>query len=141
MQGHPGTNATQPAQAGIPASLQSQIAPSDPAQGGVKPTEAALPAIEPVALSESDARALLVQVVPPAYPHTVALNAQKGSVVVAVLLGRDGSVQDAKFMQGSLSFARSAVDAVKQWRFKPYLMNGRPVSVQTVMTLTFSPPA
>ena len=135
------TSATQPAQQGIPKSLQSQIAPSDPAPGGVKPMEAALPSIEPVNLPESDARALLLEVVPPSYPKTVALNAQRGSVVVAVTLGRDGSVQDAKFLQGSLSFARSAIEAVRQWRFKPYLMNGRAVAVQTVMTLTFSPPA
>ncbi len=135
-------NASPPTpQGGIPSSLQSQMAPSDPAPGGVKPVEAALQAIEPVNLPESEARALLVQVVPPTYPKTVAVNAQRGSVVVAVTLGRDGSVQDAKFMQGSLSFARSAVEAVRQWRFKPYLMNGRAVTVQTVMTLTFSPPA
>jgi periplasmic protein TonB len=135
-------NAASPTpQGGIPSSLQSKMAPSDPAPGGVKPVEAALQAIEPVNLPESEARTLLVQVVPPTYPKTVAVNAQRGSVVVAVTLGRDGSVQDAKFMQGSLSFARSAVEAVRQWRFKPYLMNGRPVTVQTVMTLTFSPPA
>jgi len=141
LQGKANATAPPPANQGIPSSLQSQIAPSDPAPGGVKPAEAALPAIEPVNLPEADARALLVQVVPPAYPHTVALNAQKGSVVVAVLLGRDGSVQDAKFVQGSLSFARSAIDAVRQWRFKPYTVNGRAVTVQTVLTLTFSPPA
>jgi len=40
-------------------------------------------------------------------------------------------------MQGSLAFARSAIDGVKLWKFKPYSMNGRPVSVQTLMTMTF----
>ena len=58
-----------------------------------------------------------------------------------MLIGRDGAVLDAKFLQGSLVFARSAIDAVKQWKFKPYFMNGRPVAVQSLMTLNFKPPA
>jgi periplasmic protein TonB len=48
-------------------------------------------------------------------------------------------VQDAKFVQGSLMFARSAIDGVKRWKFKPYTMNGRPVSVETSLTLKFAP--
>jgi len=60
-------------------------------------------------------------------------------VVLQVLIARDGSVQDAKFMQGSLVFARNAIEAVRQWKFKPYLLNGRPVSVQTQMTVKFKP--
>ena len=51
----------------------------------------------------------------------------------------DGTVQDAKFLQGSLAFARTAIDGVKQWKFKPYLMNGRPASVQTTLTMSFKP--
>jgi protein TonB len=50
-------------------------------------------------------------------------------------------VQDAKFLQGSLMFANTAIEAVKLWRFKPYLLNGRPVSVQSTITLNFKPPA
>jgi outer membrane biosynthesis protein TonB len=48
-------------------------------------------------------------------------------------------VQDAKFLQGSLAFARNAIDGVKQWKFKPYVMNGRQVSVQTNLTVSFQP--
>jgi hypothetical protein len=50
-------------------------------------------------------------------------------------------VQEAKFMQGSLVFARVSIDAVRQWRFRPYSMNGRAVSVQSLITLNFKPPA
>jgi protein TonB len=56
-----------------------------------------------------------------------------------VLVGRDGTIQDAKFLQGSLAFARAAIDGVKRWKFKPYIMNGRPVSVQTTLTIKFPP--
>jgi protein TonB len=78
--------------------------------------------------------------VDPVYPEAAKAGAQRGIVVLQVLVGRDGAVQDAKFTQGSLVFARAAIDAVKQWKFKPYILNGRPVSVQSMITLIFKPP-
>jgi protein TonB len=109
---------------------------SDP--GGNKSPDAAMPSIEPVAIPEAAARNLLVQQPAPAYPESA--KGQFGTVILQVLIGRDGSVQDAKFMQGSLVFARAAIDAVKQWHFQPYTMNGRPVSTVTSLTVAFKPP-
>jgi protein TonB len=126
---------------GIPSSLKSQIASSTPEASGAMPAEAAMSSIEPVTLPESAVRGLLDQPVDPEYPEAAKASGQRGSVVLQVLIGRDGAVQDAKFLQGSLVFARVAIDAVKQWRFKPYSMNGRAVSVQSVITLNFKPPA
>jgi protein TonB len=122
---------------GIPTSLQSQMASSTPEAGGNKPPEAAMASIEPVSVPEAAARSLLQQQPAPAYPESA--KGQSGTVVLQVLIGRDGSVQDAKFMQGSLVFARAAIDAVKQWRFQPYTMNGRHVSVVTSLTVSFKP--
>jgi protein TonB len=127
--------------AGIPSSLKSQIASSTPESSGSKPAEAAMSSIEPVSLSEAAVRELIDQPVDPEYPPAAKANRQRGSVVLQVLIGRDGAVQEAKFLQGSLVFARVAIDAVRQWRFKPYSMNGRAVSVQSVITLSFKPPA
>ncbi|MGB6404246.1 MAG: TonB family protein [Candidatus Sulfotelmatobacter sp.] len=126
---------------GIPSSLKSQIASSTPDASGAMPVEAAMSSIEPVNLPESAAWGLLAQPVDPVYPDAAKASGQKGSVVLQVLIGRDGAVKDAKFLQGSLVFARAAIDAVKQWRFKPYSMNGRAVSVQSIITLNFKPPA
>jgi protein TonB len=117
------------------------MASSTPDASGTKPPEAAMSAIEPVNLPESAARDLLAQAVDPVYPAAAKAGGQPASVVLQVTIGRDGAVQDAKFLQGSLMFARAAIDAVKQWRFKPYSMNGRAVSVQTVISLNFKPPA
>jgi TonB family protein len=113
------------------------MASSTPEAGGNKPPEAAMASIEPVSVPEAAARSLLQQQPAPAYPESA--KGQSGTVVLQVLIGRDGSVQDAKFMQGSLVFARAAIDAVKQWRFQPYTMNGRPVSTVTSMTVSFKP--
>jgi len=122
---------------GIPSSLKSQMASMAPDASGNKPVEAALPSIEPVAIPEATARGLLTAQPAPAYPASA--KGQEGTVVLQVLIGRDGTVQDAKFLQGSLAFARTAIDGVKLWKFKPYLMNERPVSVQTNLTLSFKP--
>jgi periplasmic protein TonB len=97
--------------------------------------------IEPVNLPEAAVRGLLAQGAQPEYPAAAKASGQRGSVVLQVLIGHDGSVQDAKFLQGSFVFARAAIDAVKQWHFKPYSMNGRVVSVQSVITLNFEPAA
>jgi periplasmic protein TonB len=127
--------------AGIPSSLRSQVGSTTPDMSGTKPAETAMASIGPVNLPESAVRQLLAQSVDPEYPAAAKASGQRGSVVLQVLIGLDGSVQDAKFIQGSFIFARGAIDAVKQWHFKPYSMNGQPVSVQSVITLNFQPPA
>jgi len=121
----------------IPSSLKSQMASMTPEASGNKAPETALPSIEPVAVPEAAERGLLMAQPLIAYPGSA--KGQQGTVVLQVLIGRDGTVQDAKFLQGSLAFARNAIDGVRQWTFKPYVMNGRPVSVQTKLTLTFRP--
>ena len=123
--------------AAVPPSLKSDIASMTPEASGNKPVEAALPSIEPVEIPEDTARGLVTEQPAPAYPASA--RGQQGTVVLEVLIGRDGTVQDAKFLQGSLAFARAAIDGVKRWKFKPYVMNGRPVSVQTPLTISFKP--
>jgi periplasmic protein TonB len=121
----------------VPSSLRSQIVTMVPEASGNKPPEAALPSIEPVSISEITARSLLTD--QPAVAYPASAKGQKGTVVLQVLIGRDGTVEDAKFLQGSLAFAKAAIDGAKLWKFKPYMMNGRPVSVQTSLTLSFTP--
>ena len=121
----------------VPSSLKSQMTTMVPDASGNKPVDAALPSIEPVDVPELTERALLTDQPPLAYPANAA--GKQGTVTLQVLIGRDGIVQDAKFLQGSLAFARAAIDNVRQWKFRPYTMNGRPVSVQTNLTLKFTP--
>jgi protein TonB len=125
----------------IPSSLKSQMGSMTPDASGNKPVEAAMSSIEPVSLPESVVWSLLTQAVDPIYPDGAKSSGQKGGVILQLLITRDGTVQEAKFLQGSFVFARAAIDAVKQWHFKPYLLNGRPVSVQSSITLNFKPPA
>lgn len=135
------TKASQPHSApipnNVPSSLTSQLTTMAPDTGGNKPPESAMQSIEPVSVPEAAERSLLTEQSGIDYPANAGN--QQGTVVLQVLIGRDGTVQDAKFMQGSLAFARAAIDGVQQWKFKPYTMNGRAVSVQTLFTLKFKP--
>jgi TonB family protein len=97
---------------------------------------------EPVHLTEDSARALLTQSVNPVYPPEAMAQKLQGPVVLQVAIGRDGSVQDVKLVKGYFVLAKTAIAAVKQWRFKPYSVNGRTLETQTVITINFSyPPA
>jgi TonB family protein len=125
----------------IPNSLRSQAGSMAPDASGTKPEEAAMNSIEPVVLPEAAAWTQLAQKIEPEYPSAAKAAGPRGSVTLQILIGRDGAVQDAKFVQGSLVFARVAIDAVRQWKFKPYVMNGRAVQVQSTITLGFKPPS
>jgi periplasmic protein TonB len=127
----------EPTPGNVPSSLKSQMASMTPDSSGNRAPETAMQSIEPVAVPEAAERALLTE--QPALDYPASGRGQRGTVVLQVLIGRDGSVQDAKFLQGSLAFARSAIDGAKLWKFKPYMMNGRPVSVQTQLTISFKP--
>jgi protein TonB len=56
------------------------------------------------------------------------------------LVGKDGSVQDVRVIGGAAELVQAAVDAVRQWRFQPHLLNGNPVEFETQVTLKFSLP-
>jgi TonB family protein len=136
----------------VPESLRNSQPIGPPVVGTVNPATqfvpvvaplAAIPQVsEPVDLAEQNARALAIRTVDAIYPQEAMSQKLHGPVVLQTLIGRDGSVQDIKIVRGYFLLGRAAAAAVKQWRFKPYLFNGQPVSVRTQITLNFSyPPA
>jgi protein TonB len=103
-------------------------------------TPALLAALEPVALSEDFSRRLLLQRVLPRYPEQAVRARLQGPVVLQAWIGRDGSVQELKLIRGSLLLGQAAYQAVRQWRYQPYLVNGRAVQAQTLVTVDFKLP-
>jgi TonB family protein len=96
--------------------------------------------LEPVSVSEDLAQKLLLQRVQPSYPEQAIRAGLQGPVILQALIGRDGSIRDLKLVQGSFFLGRAAYNAVKQWRYHPYLLNGRPVEAQTYVTVDFRLP-
>ena len=114
---------------GIPASLRtSPFASRDTAS---KPSPSSLAALEPVDVAEDMSEKLLVQKVLPIYPDQALRTGLQGTVVLQALIGKDGMVRDLKLLQGSLLLGQAAFDAVRQWRYQPYFVNGRAVDAQT----------
>ncbi len=99
-----------------------------------------LAALEPVSLSEELSRRLLLQKVLPAYPEQAVKARLQGPVVLQAWIGRDGTIHDLKLVRGSFLLGQAAYRAVKQWRYQPYLVNGRAVEAETFVTVDFRLP-
>jgi len=96
--------------------------------------------LEPVNLPEDLSRALLLQKVTPGYPEQALKAGLQGAVILQAWIGRDGNIRDLKLVDGSLLLGQAAVQAVKQWRYKPYLRNGVAVEAETYVTVNFRLP-
>ncbi len=93
-----------------------------------------------VQLPEEDAENSLVRRVEPDYPREARQQGIQGVVVLDVRIARDGSVEDMQVISGQPLLVRAAMDAVKQWRFKPRAPDGHPAEMETRVTLSFRLP-
>jgi len=84
------------------------------------------------------AEANLIHDVAPQYPPEAGRARIEGAVVLMAVIGKDGSVQDVRVESGLPLLAQAAIDAVKQWRYRPYLLNGEPVEVDSRITINFT---
>ncbi len=75
--------------------------------------------------------------VDPVYPAEARAQGVEGTVVLAATISKDGTVQDLHGISGPPTLAAAAVDAVSQWTYKPYMLNGNPVQVRTTITVNF----
>jgi TonB family protein len=124
----------------IPDSLKAQVQSASMRSVAERITPSLLAALEPVALSEDLSRRLLLQKVLPNYPEQAVKARLQGPVVLQAWIARDGSIQDLKLVRGSLLLGQAAYRAVKQWRYQPYLVNGRAVEAETFVTVDFRLP-
>jgi TonB family protein len=80
----------------------------------------------------------ILRKVPPVYPELAKSAGVQGVVHLAVLIGKDGTVQEIHSMGGPALLIQTAMDAVKQWVYRPTLLNGEPVSVETTVDVNFT---
>ena len=90
-----------------------------------------------VQIPPATSQGLLVNRVLPSYPPLARQARVQGTVVLHAVIGKDGTVQDLSVISGHPMLIQAALDAVKQWRYKPYLLNGEPVPVQTTINVNF----
>jgi periplasmic protein TonB len=81
--------------------------------------------------------AMLIHRVEPIFPTLAQQTGREGRVELHALIGADGAVRSLQVLEGDPMFHRSALDAVRQWRYKPTLLNGRAVEVDTHITVIY----
>lgn len=97
----------------------------------------AAPRTKPLVQSEGVMAARLVHRIQPDYPEIAKLMRLSGLVHLRAIIGTDGSVQQLEVLSGNPMLAQAAKAAVRQWRYEPTRLNGRPVEVETSITVTF----
>lgn len=94
------------------------------------------PPTTPLRVSELSA-AQLIHRVEPEYPRTAILINLQGEVRLHAIIARDGTIQSLSVTSGHPMLAQAALDAVRQWRYRPYVLNGQAVEVETFITVNF----
>ena len=96
------------------------------------------PAPKRIRVPATMAEANLVYDVAPKYPPEAGRERIEGTVVLMAVIGKDGNVRDVRVESGLPLLAQAAIDAVKQWRYRPYLLNGEPVEIDSQITINFN---
>jgi protein TonB len=91
-----------------------------------------------IRVSSGVAQGQLIHQVQPAYPTQAKLAGISGTVVLQAVVGKDGSVQNVKALRGPPLLVQSAVDAVKQWKYKPFAVNGEASEAEVEINLKFA---
>jgi protein TonB len=91
-----------------------------------------------IRISQGVTRGLLIHRMEPAYPPLARAARVQGEVLLSAVIDTNGTIQNLQLVSGHPMLVPSAIAAVKQWRYKPYLLNGQPVEVETQITVIFA---
>src|SRR5271167_249171 len=92
---------------------------------------------EQVEIPSDISQGLLIYKVQPTYPPLARQARVQGTVVLQAVIDKDGSIKDLTVTSGHPMLVQAALDAVKQWRYKPYYVNGEPALVGTTINVNF----
>lgn len=110
--------------------LSSVLGPSTVAVAAAHPPK-------PVRISHMD-EGLLVRQVQPVYPNLAKLAGVQGKVILQAVISRSGEVQSLRAVSGNPLLVGAALEAVRQWRYRPYVLNGAAIEVETEISVNFT---
>lgn len=133
----------QPKNNSVSVEMQSGVPPTSPS--AIPPAATSVPserapvvnAAEQVRLSPNTVKAVS-KPVQPSYPVLAKQMKVQGSVILQALIGRNGTIQDLRVLSGPTILSTAALEAVKQWHFKPYYQDGAPVDTEARITVNFT---
>jgi protein TonB len=90
-----------------------------------------------IRISQGVTKGMLIQRVEPKYPGIAQDARIRGEVVLRAIISKTGEIENLEAVSGHPMLVPAAIDAVRQWRYRPFFLNGIPVEVETVITITF----
>ncbi len=92
----------------------------------------------PTRVSKDVMSGLIRKKAPPEYPEKARKEHIQGTVVLQAIIGKDGDVENLQVVSGNAMLVAASIEAVKQWKYKPYPLNGEPVEVETQVDVIFT---
>jgi protein TonB len=93
---------------------------------------------KPIAVSSGVATGLLIQRTPPVYPTIAKAARVGGTVELHATISKNGTIKDVHVVSGPAMLQQAAVEAVRNWRYRPYMLNNEPIEVETSVSVVFS---
>lgn len=103
-----------------------------------KPAPPRRPVVQRLRMDGDVARKNVIKSVPPIYPGEARAKGIQGKVTLHAIIGKDGSVNQLEVISGKPTLSKAAMDAVRQWKYLPVLINGDPVEVDTTIDVIFT---
>jgi protein TonB len=91
-----------------------------------------------VRVPSSAEEALLIRKTIPVYPPIGLAARAEGTVILAATISKTGTIENLRVVSGPALLQRAALEAVNTWRYRPYLLNGQPVEVETTVNVVFT---
>ena len=98
------------------------------------------PVLQTMNISQGVSQGLLIKKIQPQYPRNALSMHVEGAVQLMATVSATGNITAVKVLTGDALLTKAAIDAVKQWKYKPYRLNGEPVEIQTQITVNFALP-
>jgi protein TonB len=89
-------------------------------------------------VSSGTVEGLLIQKTMPVYPAIARATGTSGTVTLAAIISKSGTIENLRVISGPMMLQQAALDAVRTWRYRPYLLNGQPVEVETTVSVIFT---
>jgi len=108
------------------------------ASGGSQPQAESPGSPRPIKVESGIMAGQVIKRADPVYPSVAKASRVQGTVVLSAIIGKDGTVEKLTPVSGPPMLIASALDAVRQWQYKPYLLNGQPIEVQTTINVNYT---
>jgi periplasmic protein TonB len=136
----------------VSAASQTPLAPpsivlpgsetSDSTVAGIVSTKVVVPKTMPdmLQLSQGVSQGLLIKKIAPVYPPAALQLRKQGAVELMATISKTGTITKVSVLSGDAMLAKAALDAVRQWKYRPFLLNAEPVQIETQITINFRLP-